>query len=228
MPIVAGETVLPWCYLFPTLRDGTYLFYDAWNNKSFHNASEAAPRCFALKGKQNPMRTSTMQVVERLYPEVLAHLQDIGDTKHLRRFGFNVTNVTSTVANPKESTGETASLAGSSGSSLAATVRSETSIPSQSQPDDSRDWQPSVPTLDFFDADLRNPSADISDICRDLVIDSWNRRNPMQLVQLQAGGGHRGARLGNQLFTAALSVAKHMFRLTVLKTYFLCFCEVWS
>ena len=119
-------------------------------------------------------------------------------------------------------------LAGSSRSSLAATVRSETSIPSQSQPDDSRDWQPSVPTLDFFDADLRNPSADISDICRDLVIDSWNRRNPMQLVQLQAGGGHRGARLGNQLFTAALSVAKHMFRLTVLKTYFLCFCEVWS
>ena len=113
-------------------------------------------------------------------------------------------------------------LAGSSRSSVAAlaTVRSETSIPSQSQPDDSHDWQPSVPTLDFFDADLRNPSADISDICRDLVIDSWNRRNPMQLVQLQAGGGHKHARLGNQLFTAALSVAKHMFRLAVFKTYF--------
>ena len=53
-----------------------------------------------------------MQVVERLYPEVLAHLQDIGDTKQFRRFGFNVTNVT-TVADPKESTGETANLAGS-------------------------------------------------------------------------------------------------------------------
>ena len=49
-----------------------------------------------------------MQVVERLYPEVLAHLQDIGDTKQFRRFGFNVTNVTSTAADPKESTGETA------------------------------------------------------------------------------------------------------------------------
>ena len=110
MPIISGGTVLPWCYLFPKLRDGTYLFYDAWNNESFHNASEAAPRCFALQGKQNPMRTSTMQVVERLYPEVLAHLQDIGDTKHLRRFGFNVTIVTSTVANPKESTGEATNL----------------------------------------------------------------------------------------------------------------------
>ena len=118
-------------------------------------------------------------------------------------------------------------LAGSSRSSpvALATVRSDTPVPSHSQPDCSHDLQPSVATSDFFDDDLRNPSADISDICRDLVIDSWNRKNPMQLVELQAGGGHKAAGLGNQLFTAALSVSRHMFRLTVLKTYVLCFFE---
>ena len=131
--------------------DGTYLFYDAWNKESFHSASEAAARCGALQGKQNPTRLAPMQVVERLYPEVLAYLQDIGDTKHLQKFGFNGT-VTSTVTNPKESTGEAANLAGSSRSSPVAlpTVRSDTPVPSHSQPDNSHDWQPSVATSDFF------------------------------------------------------------------------------
>lgn len=108
-PIPPGPAVLPWCHLFPKLMDGTYLFYDAWNKESFHSASEAAARCGALQGKQNPTRLAPMQLVERLYPEVLAHLQDIGGTQHLQKFGFNGT-VTSTAANPKESMGEAANL----------------------------------------------------------------------------------------------------------------------
>jgi len=109
MPIIPGEAVLPWCHLFPKLMDGTYLFYDAWNKEFFHSASEAAARCGALQGKQNPTRLAPMQLVERLYPEVLAHLQDIGGTQHLQKFGFNGT-VTSTAANPKESMGKAANL----------------------------------------------------------------------------------------------------------------------
>ena len=82
-----SSTVLRWCYFFQK-HEGWHIYISStifWNNESFHiTVSEAAPRCFALRKKASKIRwgLQQLQVVERLYPEVLAHLQDIGDTKH--------------------------------------------------------------------------------------------------------------------------------------------------